>query len=113
MKIGELAGRAGLKPSAIRYYERLGLLAAPHRTGGQRRYSVPHNSDLLCRVLRQFHIISAIKFHICLGLRVRLGRFCLPFRAHVCLAALEFAQRLDSVPPSLPISRFAAPPFPV
>ena len=38
MKIGELAGRAGLKPSAIRYYERLGLLAAPLRTGGQRRY---------------------------------------------------------------------------
>ena len=38
MKIGELARRAGLNASAIRYYERVGLLAAPYRTGGQRRY---------------------------------------------------------------------------
>jgi MerR family transcriptional regulator, redox-sensitive transcriptional activator SoxR len=47
MKIGELAGHAGLKPSAIRYYERIGLLEAPHRVGGQRRYP----SDALYRVL--------------------------------------------------------------
>jgi MerR family redox-sensitive transcriptional activator SoxR len=40
MKIGELAGRAGLNASAIRYYERIGLLAPPYRTGGQRRYPV-------------------------------------------------------------------------
>jgi MerR family transcriptional regulator, redox-sensitive transcriptional activator SoxR len=39
VKIGELAARAGLKPSAIRYYEKLGILEAPHRVGGQRRYS--------------------------------------------------------------------------
>ena len=38
MKIGELAHRAGLNPSAVRYYENLGLLAAPYRAGGQRRY---------------------------------------------------------------------------
>jgi len=38
MKIGELAGRTGLNASAIRYYERMGLLAAPDRQGGQRRY---------------------------------------------------------------------------
>jgi DNA-binding transcriptional MerR regulator len=38
MKIGELAGRTGLNASAIRYYERMGLLAPPYRTGGQRRY---------------------------------------------------------------------------
>jgi MerR family transcriptional regulator, redox-sensitive transcriptional activator SoxR len=47
MKIGELARRAGLHASAIRYYEKLGLLAAPHRTSGQRRYS----PDALDRVL--------------------------------------------------------------
>ena len=47
MKIGELATRAGLNASAIRYYEKLGLLAAPQRTGGQRRYP----SDALNRVL--------------------------------------------------------------
>lgn len=39
MKIGDLAQRAGLNASAIRYYEKLGLLAPPHRSGGQRRYS--------------------------------------------------------------------------
>jgi MerR family transcriptional regulator, redox-sensitive transcriptional activator SoxR len=39
MKIGELAKRAGLNASAIRYYEKEGLLAAPYRAGGQRRYS--------------------------------------------------------------------------
>ena len=47
MKIGELAHLAGLRPSAIRYYEKLGLLAPPHRSGGQRRYS----PDTLDRVL--------------------------------------------------------------
>jgi MerR family redox-sensitive transcriptional activator SoxR len=39
MKIGELASRAGLNASAIRYYEKVGLLAARYRIGGQRRYS--------------------------------------------------------------------------
>jgi MerR family transcriptional regulator, redox-sensitive transcriptional activator SoxR len=47
MKIGELAARAGLNASALRYYEKMGLLAPPHRTGGQRRYA----SDALDRVL--------------------------------------------------------------
>ncbi|MHB8609619.1 MAG: MerR family transcriptional regulator [Candidatus Acidiferrales bacterium] len=47
MKIGELAHRAGINASAIRYYERLGLLAAPLRAGGQRRYP----SDALNRVV--------------------------------------------------------------
>ena len=47
MKIGELACRAGLNPSAVRYYERSGLLAAPYRTSGQRRYP----DEALYRVL--------------------------------------------------------------
>jgi MerR family transcriptional regulator, redox-sensitive transcriptional activator SoxR len=38
MKIGELAARAGLNASAIRYYEKSGPLDAAHRVGGQRRY---------------------------------------------------------------------------
>lgn len=33
-QIGELAGRSGLTPDTLRYYERLGLLAPPHRTSG-------------------------------------------------------------------------------
>jgi MerR family redox-sensitive transcriptional activator SoxR len=36
--IGELAERAGLAPSAIRYYESIGLLPEPYRVSGQRRY---------------------------------------------------------------------------
>ena len=46
MKIGELAARAGLNASAIRYYEKVGLLAPPDRSGGQRRYP----SDVVDRV---------------------------------------------------------------
>jgi MerR family transcriptional regulator, redox-sensitive transcriptional activator SoxR len=40
MKIGELSRRTGINASAIRYYETVDLIAPPHRTGGQRRYSV-------------------------------------------------------------------------
>ena len=47
MKIGELARQSGLNASAIRYYERMGLLSQPHRINGQRRYS----ADALDRVL--------------------------------------------------------------
>lgn len=36
--IGELAERAGIAPSAIRYYESIGLLPEPYRVSGQRRY---------------------------------------------------------------------------
>jgi MerR family transcriptional regulator, redox-sensitive transcriptional activator SoxR len=38
MTIGEVAKKAGLRASAIRYYEKAGLLPKPVRTGGQRRY---------------------------------------------------------------------------
>jgi MerR family redox-sensitive transcriptional activator SoxR len=47
MKIGQLARSANLNASAIRYYEKMGLLAPPQRLGGQRRYP----SDALHRVL--------------------------------------------------------------
>jgi DNA-binding transcriptional MerR regulator len=38
MTIGEVAARAGVATSAIRYYERRGLLKADRRESGQRRY---------------------------------------------------------------------------
>lgn len=40
MTIGELARRAGVNVQTVRYYERRGLLAEPHRTpSGYRQYS--------------------------------------------------------------------------
>lgn len=38
LTIGELARRAGVATSALRYYEEVGLLPAPARVSGQRRY---------------------------------------------------------------------------
>ncbi len=38
LSIGEIARRAGVRPSTVRYYERLGLLRQPKRVSGQRRY---------------------------------------------------------------------------
>jgi MerR family transcriptional regulator, copper efflux regulator len=39
LTIGELARRAGVTASALRYYEELGLLPEPARVSGQRRYA--------------------------------------------------------------------------
>ena len=38
LTIGQLAGKAGIATSAIRFYERSGVLPQPERVGGQRRY---------------------------------------------------------------------------
>jgi DNA-binding transcriptional MerR regulator len=39
LAIGEVAKRAGMSPSRIRYYEARGLLPEPERAAGKRRYS--------------------------------------------------------------------------
>jgi len=38
LTISNVAQQIGLRPSAIRYYERIGLLPAAQRVSGQRRY---------------------------------------------------------------------------
>lgn len=38
LTISEVARQVGLRPSAIRYYERVGILLPAQRSGGQRRY---------------------------------------------------------------------------
>ena len=38
MSIGEVARRAGVRTSALRYYESVGVLPAPRRVSGRRRY---------------------------------------------------------------------------
>jgi MerR family transcriptional regulator, redox-sensitive transcriptional activator SoxR len=39
LSIGQVAARAGVNVSAIRYYERHGLLPEPERVAGRRRYT--------------------------------------------------------------------------
>src|SRR5574341_1582752 len=51
--IGEVARQAGLQTSAIRYYEDIGLLPAPVRRSGQRRYDAS--------VLDRLHMIRAAR----------------------------------------------------
>ncbi|OCB37461.1 MerR family transcriptional regulator [Mycobacterium malmoense] len=38
LTIGEVARRAGVAATTLRYYEQIGLLPTPGRLGGQRRY---------------------------------------------------------------------------
>ncbi|MGH7499232.1 MAG: MerR family transcriptional regulator [Gemmatimonadales bacterium] len=51
MRIGELARRAGISPSAVRYYERVGLLPKPARANGRRIYA----ADALSRLAVILH----------------------------------------------------------
>ena len=46
MRIGEVAERAGVRSSAVRYYESVGLLPQARRERGQRRYG----PDVLLRL---------------------------------------------------------------
>ena len=39
LTVGQVAARSGLAPSAVRYYEREGLIAATRTGGGQRRFA--------------------------------------------------------------------------
>jgi MerR family transcriptional regulator, redox-sensitive transcriptional activator SoxR len=53
MSIGEVARRAGVRPSALRYYERVGLLPPPERTNGRRRYG----GEVLHEVLDRLAVV--------------------------------------------------------
>ncbi len=55
MGIGEVARRARLRVSAIRYYEALGVLPVPARVGGRRRYG-PEVLDRLAMVRFARHV---------------------------------------------------------
>jgi MerR family redox-sensitive transcriptional activator SoxR len=51
LTISEVARRAGIRASAIRYYESMGLLPPPPRVSGQRRYQA--------EILRRLAFIQA------------------------------------------------------
>ena len=57
MRIGEVAEKAGLRASAVRYYESIGLLPEPRRRSGQRRY----DADVLLR-LAGIHVAQQAGF---------------------------------------------------
>lgn len=59
LSVGEVASRSGFAPSAVRYYEREGLISAARSEGGQRRFERG--------VLRRLAFISAAR-HIGLSL---------------------------------------------
>lgn len=59
LTVSEVAERSGFAASALRYYEREGLVAAERTPGGQRRYER--------HVLRRLAFIAAAK-HVGLGL---------------------------------------------
>lgn len=46
LSVGQVSQRAGVAPSALRFYERQGLLSSERTSGNQRRY----HADVLCRV---------------------------------------------------------------
>jgi MerR family redox-sensitive transcriptional activator SoxR len=53
LTIGQVAREVGLNTSAIRYYERVGVLPEPERVSGQRRYTA--------ETVRQLHVIDVAK----------------------------------------------------
>ena len=53
MSIGEVARRAGVRPSALRYYEGVGVLPAPERDNGRRRY----DEEVLHEVLDRMAVV--------------------------------------------------------
>jgi len=59
LSIGEVARRAGTSASAIRFYERRGLLAEADRVAGQRRYT-----DAVVQRLGVIHTAKQVGFSL-------------------------------------------------
>src|SRR5215217_2714948 len=53
MSIGEVAQRAGVRPSTLRYYESKGVLPTPERENGRRRY----DGEVLREVLDRLAVV--------------------------------------------------------
>jgi DNA-binding transcriptional MerR regulator len=57
MKIGEVAGRAGVTVDTVRFYERVGVLPAPDRTESGYRDYVPETVERI-RMTRELQAIG-------------------------------------------------------
>jgi MerR family transcriptional regulator, redox-sensitive transcriptional activator SoxR len=93
MTIGEVAERSGFRPSALRYYEREGLIASDRNDGNQRRFDP--------NVLRRLAFIRAAR-HVGLTLdevRDALGRLPdgrTPTKADWTRISRSWRSRLDA-----------------
>ena len=63
LRISEVATQTGLRPSAIRYYEHMGILPPAHRISGQRRYDVTvlHRLTVIQRARQTGFTLQEIK----------------------------------------------------
>jgi MerR family redox-sensitive transcriptional activator SoxR len=63
LSISEAARELGLRPSAIRYYEQIGVLPSIQRTGGQRRYDATslHRLAVIQRARRTGFTLDEIR----------------------------------------------------
>ena len=95
MRIGELAQMAGVSPDTIRYYERLGLMPAPHRTAnGYRQY--PAMAGNRIRVIRNAVQLGFPLDEIARVLRIRDagGAPCRRVRDYAQALVREIDQRI-------------------
>jgi len=72
LSISEVATQVGLRPSAIRYYEHIGILPPAQRVSGQRRYDVTalHRLVVIQRARQTGFTLTEIKqlfFGFCAG----------------------------------------------
>jgi len=71
LTISEVANQIGLRPSAIRYYEQIGILPQAQRVSGQRRYDVTdlHRLVVIQRAQKTGFTLTEIK-QLFFGFRV-------------------------------------------
>lgn len=67
LPIGEAAQQAGVPSSTLRYWERVGLLPAPQRVGGRRRYDADDQRRLQVVVLAKQLGFSLAEIRVILG----------------------------------------------
>jgi DNA-binding transcriptional MerR regulator len=95
MRIGELAGRVGVNPKTIRYYEQIGLLPEPQRLpSGYRRYAEDDVARLVFIKTAQRLGIALDEIREILALRDRGRRPCAFVRGVLRREVADFDQRI-------------------
>lgn len=105
LRVGELADIVGCAPSAVRYYERVGLLQPPARMSGQRRY----RRDAVDR-LRLVLLLRDVGFTIS-DVRIALDRSVgnsAARRANAATRALQLREQLRTIGKALAVLDHAA-----